>query len=281
MDLDRVEKPLRNLRKLLKSLPENAAPEDVHKLRTRARRIEAVANALKPAASKETKRLLKAIKPVRKAAGGVRDMDVLTRNLLDLEKNGLEKNGRSDSLLRLVEHLGTERSASASDLAETVDRQRKTTRRELKNYARLVESVTACKKPVQRAEERSHEATSTNESGAEDLKAELKHWPRLNAGNLHSFRLKVKALRYVLQASPGLDPAFVDALGNVKDEIGDWHDWQQLLEIARNVLNRPDDRKLLAKIETITRQKFAQALAAANSLRRRFLRTSSPRRKAS
>jgi CHAD domain-containing protein len=281
MDLDRVERPLRKLRKLLKSLPENAAPEDVHKMRTRARRIEAVANALKPAAGKETRRLLKAIKPVRKAAGGVRDMDVLTRNLLDLDKNGLQKNGSRDSLVRLIEHLGSERSASATGLAETVDRQRKAARRELKNYARLVESVTASKKPVQRAEEATHAPFGATEAGAEDLAAELRRWPRLNAANLHDFRLKVKALRYVLQASPGSDTKFIDALGHVKDEIGDWHDWQQLLEIARNVLNRPEDRELLAEIETIIGRKFARALAAANSMRRRFLRPSSPRRKAS
>lgn len=49
MDLDHIEKPLRTLRKLLKTLPEDPAPAEVHKLRTRARRIEAVARALESA----------------------------------------------------------------------------------------------------------------------------------------------------------------------------------------------------------------------------------------
>ncbi|MFP5250679.1 MAG: CHAD domain-containing protein, partial [Acidobacteriota bacterium] len=133
MDLDRVEKPLWKLRKLLKSLPEDPAPADVHKLRTRARRIEAVASAWAPAGGKESKRLLKAIQPVRKAAGSVRDMDVLTGNLLHMEMTR-----SSDSRLRLIEHLGGARVASAGDLLETVGRQRKKARRELKNYAQLV-----------------------------------------------------------------------------------------------------------------------------------------------
>jgi CHAD domain-containing protein len=276
MDLDQVEKPLRKLRKLLKSLPDNPPPEDVHKLRTRSRRIEAVAAALQPVGGKETKRLLKAIKPVRKAAGGVRDMDVLTGNLLHLEKNG-----SSDSLIRLIEHLGSARTTSAADLLATVARQRKTARRELKSYARLVESAAVGKKPVRREVARALDSASGAGTTADDAIAELKDWPRLNAQNLHSFRLKVKALRYVLQTFPDPDTGFIDALGKVKDEIGNWHDWQQLLEIARAVLDRPEDRPFLAEIDGMARQKMAQALASANALRRRYLRAASARRKAS
>lgn len=276
MDLDRVEKPLRKLRKLLKELPQNPAPEDVHKLRTRARRIEAVATALEPAGGKDTKRLLKAIKPVRKAAGDVRDMDVLTGNLVHLEKNG-----NRDSLVRLIEHLGTARSASADGLLDTVDRQRKAARRELKSYARLVESVARGKKPVQREVARTLDSASGSGSTAEDLVTELVHWPRLNVHNLHPFRLKVKALRYVLQAFPESDAAMINALGKVKDEIGDWHDWQQLLSIARTVLDRPEDRELMAEIDKTAGQKFEHALASANALRRRFLRAPSARKRAS
>ena len=61
MELDRVEKPLRKLRKLLKDLPQNPPPEEVHQLRTHTRRIEAVANALEPAAQKQTRQLLKVL----------------------------------------------------------------------------------------------------------------------------------------------------------------------------------------------------------------------------
>ena len=79
-ELERVQKALRELGKSLKSLPANPAPKEVHKLRTAARRVEAIAGALPEAEGKASRRLVKSIEPLRKAAGGVRDMDVLAAN---------------------------------------------------------------------------------------------------------------------------------------------------------------------------------------------------------
>ena len=76
-ELERVRKALRELGKSLESLNGDSAPEDVHKLRTASRRVEAIAGVLGAADGKKSRRLVKAIEPVRKAAGGVRDMDVL------------------------------------------------------------------------------------------------------------------------------------------------------------------------------------------------------------
>lgn len=270
MDLERVDKPVRQLRELLKSLPENPPPEEVHQLRTRARRIEAVARALEPTARKETRRLLKAIKPVRKAAGGVRDMDVLTADLLHLKQHA-----GSESMVRLIEHLGALRSKSAGKLLDTVSRQRKPARRHLKEYSCVIESVAAGKKPVRSEGFFAPESGDGAVSGADGLIAELSRWPALNARNLHDFRLKVKELRYVLQMFREGDKKFVEALGKVKDAIGNWHDWQQLDAIAREVLNSPHDRELLRQIEQTGREKFAQAITAAIALRRRFLRADS------
>ena len=66
---------------------------------------------------------------------------------------------------------------------------------------------------------------------------ELGEWTPLDAGNMHEFRLKVKQLRYTLQLDAQADPALVEALGDVQRRIGDWHDWHQLAEIAREVLD--------------------------------------------
>jgi hypothetical protein len=62
------------------------------------------------------------------------------------------------------------------------------------------------------------------------------------------------------------------ALGNVKEQIGEWHDWQQLAEIAHEVLHATGDRELLELIEKAGNLKLTRALAASNSFRRRFLR---------
>lgn len=279
MELERAEKPLLQLRKLLKKLPENPAPDEVHKLRTRARRIEALAGALETADAKKTKKLLKLIKPLRKAAGDVRDMDVLTGDLLHMPQNGNQASTH-DPLVRLVEHLGKLRRESASGLLRAVNRQRRPARRLLKKYIKLLESVVkgARHAPIEIA--RTLESADGSGSRASTLMMELRQWPRLNDRNIHSFRLKVKELRYVLQFFPGADRALVDALGKVKDEIGDWHDWQQLLAIARDILDAHNDRALLDEIEAVTKEKLAHALAGANALRRRYLKSAPRRHKA-
>ena len=66
-----------------------------------------------------------------------------------------------------------------------------------------------------------------------ELTVSLKTPPNLNEKNLHPYRLKVKELRDVLRlAHKPTNQKFIDALGQVKDAIGDWHDWEELLEIA-------------------------------------------------
>src|ERR1700721_2128512 len=81
-ELERARKAVRGLNKTLKHLPSDSPPppKEVHNLRTASRRVEAIAAALAQVQSKESRRALKAIEPIRKAAGGVREMDVLLAN---------------------------------------------------------------------------------------------------------------------------------------------------------------------------------------------------------
>jgi len=109
------------------------------------------------------------------------------------------------------------------------------------------------------------------QSAATIVVRELGDWPPLDASNIHAFRLKVKGLRYVLQLYADADAGFVEALGDVQRRIGDWHDWQQLAEIARAVLDPEQDRALLSRIDRIAKRKFGQALASGNALRGRHL----------
>jgi CHAD domain-containing protein len=268
MDLNRVQKPLRQFRKSLKRLPKDPPPETVHKLRTRARHIEAIAAALTEPDEKKTRRLLKSIRPVRKAAGNVRDMDVLTGNALSLPQNS-----HQESLVRLVEHLGIARQKSAGDLLATVDQQRKTARRVLKQYAKLAQAALAQETNGSSDSPQAHTELHV-QAVTQDLIRELSRWPALSVRNIHPFRLKVKELRSILQLIPNANPRLVDALGNVKDQIGDWHDWQQLAEAARQMLDPPQDRSLLSHIDRIGKQKLRHALASANALRKRYFKPS-------
>lgn len=276
MELERAEKALRQMRELLKSLPDDPAPDEVHTLRTRARRIEAVAAALEPVDGKAAKQLVKALKPVRKAAGGVRDMDVLTADL-----RGIPQDRMNGAQVRLLEHLGSMRRQNADALMDAVGRQRKAALRQLKKFVRAVESVANGEKPPRVEVLQALASKDGNGSLASDLIEELSRWPRLNAENIHPFRLKVKELRYVLQLFPDADQQFIAALGKVKDEIGDWHDWQQLGEIAHKVLDGETDKLLLETIRSAEKRKFSRALTSAQSLRRRHLHATGNHRKAS
>jgi hypothetical protein len=52
-ELERARKAVRELNKTLKNLPADPPPNEVHKLRTASRRVEAIAAALAQVESKE------------------------------------------------------------------------------------------------------------------------------------------------------------------------------------------------------------------------------------
>ena len=256
---DRVKKPLRQLRKSLRQLSDNPAPDRVHKLRTGARQVEAIASAIPPASEKLARRLLKCIKMVRKAAGRVRDMDVLTAHA-----HTLPQQPHNQALARLVEHLEQSRKAHADTLLRTLDLQRKTARAHLKTYSGQLEKRNKSSVLLSDVEGQVH-------ASAARLTAEISRWPSLSPHNLHGFRLKVKELRAVLQLLPSSDHVLVNDLGVVKDRIGAWHDWLQLAKTATEVLDAGQDNGLLTLIRQTGKQKLTEALATANALRQRHL----------
>ena len=129
LDQEQLEQPFRKLRKALKDLPDEPSPEDVHDLRTRIRRIEAIMHALRLDGTREGKRLLKSVAPIRKRAGQVRDMDVLTSfaSTLDAGSDG-------ECHVQLLEHLGTQRFRAAQKLQKSISDEQDEARKRLKDY---------------------------------------------------------------------------------------------------------------------------------------------------
>jgi CHAD domain-containing protein len=251
---DHVETPLRKLRKQLKGFPSNPPPKDVHSLRTQTRRLEATVAALVLDREKEPRRLIKLITPVRKAAGKVRDMDVLIGDVLTLSGHQ-----GSEAVVRLVEHLARMRVKAARKLRGVVSAQQKEARRRLKQSWKLI-----------RRKLNDDAAAVNGDAAPQILITELRHWPDLNADNLHIFRIRIKELRYMLQLSLQADGKLVDTLSEVKDSIGEWHDWVELLKIAQKVLDPREDREVLKDIETIAAEKLQRAMMVANQLRERY-----------
>ena len=267
-ELERARKAVRELNKTLKNLPSDSPPppNQVHNLRTASRRVEAIAAALAQVESGESRRALKAIEPIRKAAGGVREMDVLLANA-----RRLARTSAGDSLTRLVEHLQRARQQNADVLRRALARRRVAARESLKQYSRFIRSALDSRKSTASANGLPAHWHEGIHAAAMNVVRELGEWPLFNAENIHAFRLKVKVLRYILQLSGDANSALEETLGNVQRRIGDWHDWQQLEEIAGQLLSMERDGALLTRISAISSRKFHQALKAANTLRGKYL----------
>jgi CHAD domain-containing protein len=264
-ELERVRKALRELGKSLQSLSGDPAPKDVHKLRTASRRVEAIAGVLGAAGGKKSRRLVESIEPVRKAAGGVRDMDVL---LADTRK--LARYAHGESLTRLVAHLKIVRQQNAEELQHALHHRHKAVLEDIKEYSRFVASVLKREKSASRSGVDSNQNQEIIHSSVMNVLRELGDWKPLDASNLHEFRLKVKQLRYTLQLDAQADPGLVEELGDVQRRIGGWHDWQQLEQIAREVLVYEQDRALIDRIGKTVKRSLDRALTAANALRGRY-----------
>jgi len=263
LELAQVRKPIRQLRRLLKNIASDPPMQDVHNLRVRARNVEALAAAFFPEERKCKRQLLKALKPVLKASGEVRDMDVLATKARTLSGDRQE-----ESVTRLVARLQAMRLESAGALVEAVARQRKDARRSLKRLSREIEGQFRETSPDAAGGAAVLESYGDAEAKAID---ELSRWPALSKENLHAFRIKVKELRNALRLRGDANRPFVSALEGVKAEIGEWHDWQGLKEIANRVLDAGEDRAVLERIEEIEGSSFKEALGVADAMRRRYL----------
>jgi CHAD domain-containing protein len=263
LDAKRLVRPVRKLRKALKHAPRQPSPDLVHDIRTQTRRLEASLAAIKLDQEKVGGRVLESITPIRKKAGNVRDMDVLTGFA-----STLAKAPHDQCLIRLLTHLGAHRVRSARKFHKAIVRNRKQADRHLKAYRALVKKhFKGASRNAAQGQEWQKDAMAT----ALEISTELADWPRLDDTNLHAFRLEVKQLSYVLKLADHSDTAYLDALDKTKDAIGDWHDWSDLRAIADQVISHRGDCPLRRQIDAIVTKKLANALSVASRLRKAFL----------
>lgn len=244
-------KPIRKVRKLLKDFPSEASPEKVHDLRTNCRKIEAIARAIVPD-RKQGRMVVKAIQPLRKAAGHVRDLDVLIGKAIQV---GNEVS--TAHLTALVERMGEKRARTASKLHKLTRKHEKSLWALLKEFERDLEEHLAAN------------GNTESPAAAQVLAAQLDHWPKLHAETLHDFRVQAKQLRYILRLSPDSDATELQELTQVKDTSGEWHDWLELEQMAREVFGEEEDAGLLNTLRKRTREKLCIALTTANALRKK------------
>lgn len=254
LDTSRIRKPAKKLRKLLKKMPSDPTPEQVHSLRTNARKIEAMLEATH---TRNRERLLHDLSRVGKCAGRVRDMDVLSADLMTVKVGPQEK----DCAVQLIEHLGAKRRKHASRLRSTANRHLHRMRKNLKQTSKEFSNVRSGPK----------DARADASSAALKRVSELSDAAQLTKSNLHEYRKKVKELRNLLRLSASdSEEEFVSRLGEVKDAIGDWHDWQELVVIGTKVLKHENCR-LVKRLQLTADSRFDDALRITLRLREKYL----------
>jgi CHAD domain-containing protein len=262
--VERIADNIHKLRQALKKAPKRLSPSKVHQVRTQVRRVESILDALSLDTKRGQRRLLKDLGKIRKMAGKVRDMDVLSAHLATVR---LEQDQR-DSVVEILEYLGAKRYRYAQRLHFLMKKRSTSIRRRLKNTSARLEKILNQKKGTGHAPPETLDAVMM----ALRLSEELASPHTLQKKNLHPYRLKVKELPDVLQmAEKPVNEKFIDALGKCKDAIGEWHDWEELVRIAEKVLKDGKTSELLPALKAIVAKKYQAALAVTNKMRVHFI----------
>jgi CHAD domain-containing protein len=179
----------------------------------------------------------------------------------------------------LLEHLGAQRLKYARKLERAIQQCAPELHKRLKRTARQIDKLLSSNGKKNLAQNGvSAEVTAS----ALTLLTTLREPARLGKTNLHSYRLKVKELRNVLQMAERYDhQEFVRELGEAKDAIGEWHDWEELVAIATTVLDHGANCRLQHGLRNIASSKYQNAITVTENMRTKFLRMSDRRKRRS
>ncbi len=100
--------------------------------------------------------------------------------------------------------------------------------------------------------------------------------PVLRAENLHEFRKRSKAARYVADLNPH-SPAsarLAKKLKQVQDAIGAWHDWDMMEQETAGILNGKG-KALQNQMDLMRKKTYREALTIARQTQRELLRHAS------
>jgi len=247
-----------------------AKPETVHQLRTTIRRVETLLATTLPALGRKEQKLLKQLDRLRRRAGKVRDLDVQIQALRSLRLESITRDRA-----RVMAFLEKARAKRESKLLRAFQN-------EVGGglHKRLERTATRLQrefsKPAQPGSDEQHFLTAALDKFA----AVVKQHPALSEGNLHSFRMGCKRVRYLAEMA-GEGPrvaAVIEPLKRIQDAIGVWHDWLTLAATAESVLTPSGQAPLLSALRASTRSKYLEALRITADAKRALLELQESRR---
>jgi CHAD domain-containing protein len=227
------------------------SPKRVHRLRTTIRRIESFISLSHSKLGRKQKKLLEELTSLRKRAGRVRNFDVQIR-LLGSIANGSTVSDRR-ILLELFKSKREKQSRRLSSVLKKLERSGLVVRLEkILEKAGSPGDAGAQIHPLEQAK-------SELSSLAEDIPARQSLKPRL----LHELRISLKRIRYTaeLAEESAARKYFLEALKSVQDAVGEWHDWESLVNTAEKQFGDRVNCPLLVEMRSL----FAAKYSAANS----------------
>jgi CHAD domain-containing protein len=240
----------RQLDEDLARLSSKTRRENIHRLRTGARRLQILLTDLSPQKNGSQKKLLKLLSRLRKRAGKVRDLDVQLAALRSL-KMPREPRRKTQLINELIEL----RAQLEKKLRKTADKDTlRETRKRLKRAYKYFDPK-AGRDPLAVGKEM---LQRINPEGAP-----------FTEGLMHQYRIAAKRARYAAEFAPASSESarFIAMLKRIQDALGDWHDWLTLTQTASNHLGDVRDSSLVAELHNVTGAKFRHAVAVLSQLR--------------
>ncbi len=202
----------------------HAAKENVHRLRTSTRRIEAQLELLAmlpdlPDYSKPARKLRKLLKALRRAAGGVRDLDVQRKLLKADERSRSAKISKAASELRKL--LKQQRTSKAGKLHKLLKSDQKRLAPALEDLLKSLEPARNLALAPGRLEALTrswyqHNSPATTADATPDA--------------LHNIRKSAKLARYLAETDAG---KLARTFESLQEAGGIWHDLLTLTEISQ------------------------------------------------
>ncbi len=250
---------------------EDADSDAVHRVRTGSRRLQAMLEAMLRenvtfALDRPARPWLRQLKQIRRAAGPVRELDVHRKLLENLVGKDAPPDSDANPLHKQAEMLDEWLKSERKHLARGMQKQIR------KRQHGLAEGQTAVLNALGSISlESARTGRSADAVALEDFVRATDAMPLLDAENLHDFRKATKKARYVAESAvdKGPNSNVAKALKRVQDAIGDWHDWQCLLEEATTALGK-DAPDLTAHLEREVERHFATAMKTTQTMRARL-----------
>lgn len=244
--------------RLVKRMRADSSAKEVHKLRTTARRIEALAVYLPEKVRDKNDDVLNEIHAIRKKSGKVRDLDV---QLQLLHRVGGESQRAQYEVLE--NRLLDKREKKAEKLHKEVKTlQRKKWMNRLDKLAEQVAGTPDSEfddgSPLEHAKNQLHILAARYPDTVSMVDPE----------DLHRLRIELKKIRYTAELAGNAlaIKRFTAALEKTQDSIGNWHDWLTLSEAAEEALNNYVSSGILMQLRSLTTSAFSSAIQSVTEL---------------